>query len=78
MFGSTSNGTELQDYLINFAYNLNPNGHTVPEWPQYEVASKMLLTFVDGAAPNATEITEDTYRAEALAGLTAISLKYPV
>ncbi|KAF7976789.1 hypothetical protein HWV62_5634 [Athelia sp. TMB] len=78
MFGSTSNGTELQDYLINFAYNLNPNGRTVPAWPQYEVASKKLLTFVDGAAPNATEITEDTYRAEALAGLTAISLKYPL
>ncbi|KAF7976786.1 hypothetical protein HWV62_5628 [Athelia sp. TMB] len=77
MFGSTSNGTELQDYLINFANNLNPNGHTVPEWPQYEATSRKLLTFVDGAAFNATTISQDTYRADALTGLTAISLKYP-
>ncbi|KZP15031.1 alpha/beta-hydrolase [Athelia psychrophila] len=57
MYG-TGNGTELQDYVINLAYNLNPNGPTVSQWPQYKVTSPELLTLLDGATPS--NITEDT------------------
>lgn len=75
MYG-TGNGTELQDYIINFAYHLDPNGPTVPAWPQYKLASPELLTLWDGAI--AINITEDTYRVAAMEGLTTISLKYPL
>ncbi|KAF7976505.1 hypothetical protein HWV62_6309 [Athelia sp. TMB] len=75
MYGS-GNGTELQDYVINFAYNLDPNGPTVPKWPRYTLASPKLLTLLDGTTP--ITITEDTYRIEAMAGVTTIGLKYPI
>ncbi|KAF7984603.1 hypothetical protein HWV62_12801 [Athelia sp. TMB] len=74
-YGS-GNGTELQDYVINFAYHLDPNGPTVPKWPQYTLASPKLLTLLDGATP--VSITEDTFRVEAMAGIAEIALKYPI
>ncbi|KZP15052.1 alpha beta-hydrolase [Athelia psychrophila] len=75
MYG-TGNGTELQDYVINFAYHLNPNGPTVPAWPQYTLASPKLLTLLDGTIP--ITITEDTYRVAPMEGVTALGLKYPL
>lgn len=75
MYGA-GNGTELQDYVINFAYHLDPNGPTVPAWPQYTLASPKLLTLLDGEIP--AIITEDTYRVAPIEGVTAIGLKYPI
>lgn len=75
MYG-TGNGTELQDYLINFAYNLNPNGPTQPTWPQWKASSLELLTLLDGSTP--ITITEDNFRVAAMEGITALVLKYPI
>ncbi|KAJ7480555.1 carotenoid ester lipase precursor [Mycena latifolia] len=67
---------ELTDYLINFATNLNPNGKTVPNWPAYTTASPNMMTFLDGLFP--TTISQDTYRKDAMAFLTNITLQFPI
>ncbi|KAI9066037.1 carotenoid ester lipase precursor [Trametes sanguinea] len=69
-------GGELADYLINFAYNLDPNGKTVPSWPQYTTSSPKLLTFLDGSTP--TAITNDDYRVDAMNIITELSLQFPI
>lgn len=75
MYGS-GNGTELQDYIINFAHTLDPNGPTVPEWRRYTATEPTLLTLLDGTP--AIGVIDDTYRAAAIEGVTAIGLKYPI
>lgn len=55
----TGNGTELQDYIINFAYYLHPNGPRFPAWPRYKLASLELLTLWDWATP--INVTQDIY-----------------
>ncbi|KAJ7289382.1 Alpha/Beta hydrolase protein [Mycena rebaudengoi] len=67
---------ELTDYLVNFVTNLDPNGPTVPAWPQYTTENPNLMTLVDGSI--ATKITQDTFRAEAIQVLTNISLEFPI
>ena len=69
-------GQDLTDYLINFVTNLNPNGGSVPQWPQYTTWSPQLLTLYD--SPVASNVTLDTYRAEGMKLLTKISLEHPV
>ncbi|KAF7309409.1 Carboxylic ester hydrolase [Mycena indigotica] len=67
---------ELTDYLINFANNLNPNGRTVPNWPAYTTANPNMMTFLDGLFP--TSITQDTFRKDAIAYLTNLTLQSPI
>ncbi|KAJ7609760.1 Alpha/Beta hydrolase protein [Mycena polygramma] len=67
---------ELTDYLINFATNLDPNGHTVPNWPAYTTATPNMMTFLDGLFP--TTITQDTFRAQAIAFMTNLTLQFPI
>lgn len=66
----------MEDYLINFVNNLDPNGQSHLNWPQYTTASPKLMTFLDGLTP--LEITEDTYRVDAMALLTNITLAHPL
>lgn len=66
----------LQDYIIQFIAGLDPNfNSTLPSWPQYDPVQKSLLTMVD-ATPNIT-ITSDTFREEAMALLSNLSLRFP-
>ncbi|KAJ6498720.1 carotenoid ester lipase precursor [Mycena vulgaris] len=67
---------ELTDYLINFATDLDPNGGTVPNWPECAVATPNMMKFFEGLYPMA--ITQDAYRAEALASLTNLTLQFPI
>ncbi|GJE92631.1 carotenoid ester lipase precursor [Phanerochaete sordida] len=72
---------DLGDYLINFVNHLDPNvgtnvGPNVTAWPQYNTRSREVLTLLDGT-PNIT-VTNDSYRAEPIAYLTELSLKYPL
>ncbi|KAA1472206.1 alpha/beta-hydrolase [Dentipellis sp. KUC8613] len=67
---------DMTDYLIRFVTHLDPNGNTSFRWPQYSASSPQLLTLWDGLFP--LNITQDTYRAEALSYLTSLSLKYPL
>ena len=68
-------GKGLTDYLIHFATNLNPNGDSLPNWPEYTPTSPQMLTFYAGVPTN---ITQDTYRAEAISYLEEISRSNPV
>lgn len=70
------NANDFADYLINFVNNLNPNGPTVLNWPQYDPGNPQLLTLLDGLVPLA--ISPDTYRQAPMAFLQQLSLKYPL
>ncbi|KAN0141650.1 Alpha/Beta hydrolase fold [Lactarius tabidus] len=68
---------ELTDYLIHFATNLDPNGGSSVQWPQYTTSSRQLLTFLDNPATNIT-ITQDTYRTDEMEFITKLSLAHPL
>ncbi|KAJ7644706.1 carotenoid ester lipase precursor [Roridomyces roridus] len=67
---------ELRDAVINFSNNLDPNGHTVPNWPKWSVANPNMMTFLDGLFP--TQISQDTYRKDAMEAITQITLQFPI
>jgi len=74
---------ELQDYLINFATNLDPNKGSSAEssehllsWPRFSQSSQQLLTILDGATP--IEITNDNFRAAPIAYLISAGLAHPL
>lgn len=67
----------MVDYLIRFVVKLDPNGGIFDfPWPKYTTQSPVMLTFLDGLIPLA--LTEDTYRAKAMAALTNVTLSYPI
>ena len=68
-------GGDLTDYLIHFTNNLNPNGASLPQWPEYSNSSPKLLTLYD--SPISTNITLDTYRAEGMKIVTSLLIKHP-
>ncbi|KAG0696098.1 Alpha/Beta hydrolase protein [Suillus ampliporus] len=67
-------GDDMASYLVRFVTNLDPNGGGDLEWPQWTSSSPNLLTFLDGLIPQ--EITQDTYRAEAIAYITNAVMQY--
>ncbi|KAI0804505.1 carotenoid ester lipase precursor [Irpex lacteus] len=76
-------GGELTTYLVNFVNHLDPNGNStgtdsesVINWPRYTLSNPALMTFLDGAT--AQEITQDTFRRDAIGNLTELFLKYPL
>ncbi|KAI0804506.1 alpha beta-hydrolase [Irpex lacteus] len=76
-------GGELTTYLVNFVNHLDPNGNStdtespsVISWPQYTSSNPALMTFLDGTTPQ--EITQDTFRQDAIGNLTEVFLKYPL
>lgn len=74
--------SDLVDYTVNFAVNLNPNGVTVgPTWPQWSNTSStgyspQSLMFIDGLIPRV--LTPDTYRLDAMNLLNALAYEYPI
>ena len=66
----------LQDYVIHFANGLDPNfgSEGLLQWPQYDLSSKQLVTFLDG---NNVTITEDTFRQDAVELVQQLSSKSP-
>ncbi|KAF8838648.1 alpha/beta-hydrolase [Paxillus ammoniavirescens] len=69
-------GHDMASYLVRFVSNLDPNGGTDLYWPEYTTADPNMLEFLDGLISQA--LTQDTYRVEAIAFLTNVSLAYPV
>lgn len=64
------------DYIIHFATYLDPNGANGTTWPQYTRATPRLLTIYDDTIP--LNITQDTFRADAIQYLTDLSLQNPL
>ncbi|KAG0695414.1 Alpha/Beta hydrolase protein [Suillus ampliporus] len=59
-------GGDMASRLVRFVAKLNPNGPgDKVKWPKWNTSSRNLLTFFDG--PNPQNITQDTYRAGAMA-----------
>ncbi|KAF8627374.1 hypothetical protein AX17_006189 [Amanita inopinata Kibby_2008] len=69
-------GGELEDYIIRFVNNLDPNGGWSSRWPKYTTSTRKQLTFQDGLFP--VVITTDDYRAEAMSFLTEVTLAHPI
>lgn len=71
-------GSDMASYLVRFVTNLDPNvgESTDLYWPQYDVTAKTMLEFLDGLVPQA--LTTDTYRTEAIAYLTNVTLASPL
>ena len=73
---------ELQDYLINFINNLDPNVGTAKSsekliyWPRFTTYSKSLLTILDGPVP--LTISKDDFRRLAIDFLIMLGLKHPM
>ena len=68
-------GDDMASYLVRFVTNLDPNGAGDLEWPMWTTSSPNLLTFLDGSIPQ--NITQDTYRADAINYLINVYLQYP-
>ncbi|KAK0460036.1 carotenoid ester lipase precursor [Desarmillaria tabescens] len=69
-------GGDMADYLIRFAATLDPGGSTGIQWPQWTNSSPNLLTFNDGLLP--LTVTQDTFRSDAMNGLSEILLRNPI
>ena len=67
----------LNDYVIYFTYNLNPNTGSGPSWPQYTTDSPQLLRFPD-LESQSLELSPDTYREQPMQTLMNLSLAYPI
>jgi carboxylesterase type B len=67
----------MNDYVIYFANNLDPNTGSGVNWPQYTNDSLAMYTFLDRESQD-IEITQDTYRQQPIQILTNLSLQYPI
>lgn len=78
MYG-LKNETEFQDYLINFANHLDPNGPTPKDgvyWPKWNSSNPQVLQLQDGAVRVA--LRSDTYRQAGMNTLITIQRKTPL
>ncbi len=66
---------DLQDYIIRFVAHLNPNGDNGIAWPKWTSEYPQMLSLNEG--PISQNITEDTYRKDAIETLNEIMLEYP-
>ncbi|KAF5319917.1 hypothetical protein D9611_011051 [Ephemerocybe angulata] len=69
-------GQEMQEYLIRFTNNLDPNSLLSFTWPEYNLDTKRLLVFKDGILPLETD--KDDHREAAMDALNQITLVNPV
>lgn len=72
-------GNDLADYVIQFTATLDPNGgasNRTIAWPRYDPGARSMLVLLEGDTP--LEMVPDTARLEAVAGLTALTVAYPI
>lgn len=71
-------GKEMQDHIIYFANNLDPNGPSVStNWPQYTTDTKQLLVYRDNLL-NRVDTTTDDYRSGPIELLTNLAIENPI
>ncbi|KAG9227336.1 hypothetical protein CCMSSC00406_0004125 [Pleurotus cornucopiae] len=68
---------DLAEYIIHFTNALDPNGNGITSWPKYTADTRKLMTFQDQLLQPRI-ITQDNYRQEAIAFLTAVMLAHPI
>lgn len=76
-------GGDMATYLVNFVNSLDPNTNSAGvatggllNWPQYSNSTPTMMTFLDGLIPRA--LSDDTYRSDAMAFMTELSLRHPI
>ena len=69
-------GGDMKDYVIHFTTHLNPNGASGNWWPKYTTSSPKNFVFRLGLIH--TLVEDDTYRADAMAALSELTLEYPI
>ncbi|KAL0959302.1 hypothetical protein HGRIS_014566 [Hohenbuehelia grisea] len=67
---------ELQDYVINFVNNLDPNGQHLRAWPKYSTSSRQQMTFLDSIIP--TSVTVDNYRVAQIDFVVDVLSRHPL
>ncbi|OJA15469.1 hypothetical protein AZE42_10478, partial [Rhizopogon vesiculosus] len=67
-------GGDMASYLVRFVTNLDPNGSGTLAWPTWTTSSPNLLTFLDGQTTQ--QITQDTYRSDAITYMINMNLEY--
>ncbi|KAF5332574.1 hypothetical protein D9611_005208 [Ephemerocybe angulata] len=69
----------LNDYVIYFTNNLDPNTGSGTEWPQYTSDAPQMYTFHAIETDSSdNSLTTDDYRTEGISILTNLSLAYPI
>lgn len=68
----------LDDYLIRFVTNLDPNNGTEPGWPKYDNSSKQILWFTHDNNDTGVQLSTDDYRVPQMTYLTGLGLAYPL
>ena len=68
----------MSEYLINFAVRLDPNGGTLISWPKYDPKMPKLLTLQGHSAHSRFNITDDTFRKEAMDFLLTVMMDNPI
>jgi len=68
----------LDDYLVRFVTNLDPDNGTEPSWPKYDNSSKQILWFTHDDDDTGVQVSTDDYRVPQMAYLTDLSLAYPL
>lgn len=67
----------MADYLINFAYHLDPNGPDSQFWPRYNTSDPRQLTFYKNwIGMNRQIVTPEDYRIEPIQYLIDLSSRY--
>ncbi|KIY67671.1 carotenoid ester lipase precursor [Cylindrobasidium torrendii FP15055 ss-10] len=68
-------GGELADYLVNFMYDLDPNGGNSTVWPKWTPEERSILSLDDGETP--VSVQQDTFRQDAIQKVWEVFLEYP-
>ncbi|KIJ65542.1 hypothetical protein HYDPIDRAFT_110642 [Hydnomerulius pinastri MD-312] len=66
---------DMTDYLVRFVNNLDPNGNTNIQWPQWSTESPNILTFQDGGKQ---DIKQDTFRQDGINFLMTYFRQHPI
>ncbi|KAF7974295.1 hypothetical protein HWV62_12440 [Athelia sp. TMB] len=69
---------DMTNYLIYFVNNLNPNGGSALNWPQYTTSSPNMMTFLNSSSSAPLNITQDNFRQEGITYLQELTGLYPL
>ncbi|RPD58746.1 carotenoid ester lipase precursor [Lentinus tigrinus ALCF2SS1-7] len=67
---------DMTDYFIRFVHDLDPNGPSGVQWPQYNSSARLTLQFNNGDVP--LIVTVDDERLAGTEELTSLALRFPL
>ena len=67
----------MQDYLIQFASTLDPNGNVNLSWPKYDNANRSMVSFGGTTTSPNLSVIADSYREDPISFVIDLSLSAP-